>query len=224
MDPAVVSCDIPPMKAPEKELRFTRARQAVVFWVGGVVLSLVAAGLGILTWWQLKNPPAWWIGLIPLVLAAGSFVMAWRLTRHAYVLLSPVGVELFPFWKPVDHFQLLPWGTIQEADFSEDGRWLTLTLAGYEDAKVILTLDPIPLKAKPLLVRAIRGVMEKRLESASAAVVSSEIPDPTAIVAAAAQNPDGPGALIQSVRPIQSIPPARPRPVPEGPFVTDPDP
>lgn len=204
------------MKAPEKELRFTRARQAVVFWVGGVVLTLVAAGFGILTWWQLNDPPGWWTGLIPLLMAVGAFFMAWRLTRHAYVLLSPVGVELFPFWKPVDHFQLLPWGTIQEAEFSEDGRWLTLTLAGYEDAKVILTLDPIPLKARPLLVRAVLGVMEKRQESAAMAAegVSTEIPGQSA-TGATAQDPDGRSA---------SIPPARPRPVPEGPFVTDPNP
>lgn len=150
------------MNAPEKELRFTRARQAVVFWVGGVILTLTAAGLGILAWWQLKHPPPWWLALVPLALAGGAFALAWRLTRHAYLLLSPVGVEIFPFWKPVDHFQLLPWGTIAAAEFSGDGRWLSLTLAGYEDAKVILTLDPIPAPARVLLHKAVSGVMEKR--------------------------------------------------------------
>ena len=84
------------------------------------------------------------------------------MTRHAYLLLSPVGVEIFPFWKPVDNFQLLPWGTIAAGEFSPDDRWLTLTLAGYDDVKVILTLDPIPPKARPLLKKAILGVMEKR--------------------------------------------------------------
>lgn len=153
------------MTHPEKELRFTRARQAVGFWLLGLGLVLAAGGVGVLSWWQLKNPPPWWLTLVPLALAAGAFVLAWRLTRHAYVLLSPVGVELFPFWKPVDHFQLLPWSTIADADFSPDGRWLTLTLAGYEDAKVILTLDPIPLKARPLLIKAVTGVMEKRRPS-----------------------------------------------------------
>ena len=150
------------MKSPEKELRFTRSHQAVHFWALGLVLLLSAAGLGVLSWWQLKNPPSWAWCLVPAVLAAGAFMLAWRLTRHAYLLLSPVGVEIFPFWKPVDHFQLLPWGTIAEAGFSPDDRWLTLTLAGYEDAKVILTLDPIAPKTRPLLKKAILGIMEKR--------------------------------------------------------------
>ncbi len=150
------------MNAPEKELRFTRAQQAVVFWGLGLALLLAAVGLGVLSWWQLRRPPPWWVSLIPLGLGVGSFALAWRLTRHAYLLLSPVGVEIFPFWKPVEHFQLLPWGSIADASFSPEDRWLTLTLAGYEDAKVILTLDPIRPKARLLLKKAVLGVMEKR--------------------------------------------------------------
>jgi hypothetical protein len=157
------------MTAPEKELRFTRARQAVVFWIGGLVLTLLATGVGILSWWQLQHPPPWWLALVPGAMAVGAFFLAWRMTRHAYLLLSPVGVEIFPFWKPVDNFQLLPWGSIAAAEASPDGRWLTLTLAGYEDAKVILTLDPIPARARPLLLRAVLGVMEKRQPAAKTA-------------------------------------------------------
>jgi hypothetical protein len=154
------------MKSPEKELRFTRARQAEGFWVMGVILLLTAAGFGVLSWWQLTHPPPWWVCLVPSILAAGAFALAWRMTRHAYILLSPVGLEIFPFWKPVDHFQLITWGEVANAEFSPDRRWLVLTLAGYEDAKVFLTLDPIPLAAQPLLVKAVTGVMEKRMDAA----------------------------------------------------------
>jgi hypothetical protein len=133
-----------------------------VFWVAGLILLLVSVGVGILSWWQLQNPPPWWLAGVPAALAAAAFWLAWRLTRHAYLLLSPVGVEIFPFWKPVEQFQLLPWGSIAAADFSPDQRWLTLTLAGYDDAKVILTLDPIPVRARPLLIRAVEGVMAHR--------------------------------------------------------------
>jgi hypothetical protein len=162
------------MKSPEKELRFTRARQAVLFWVLGVVLVLMAAGVAILSWWQLKSPPPWWLALFPLAGGLGAFWLAVRLTRHAYLLLSPVGVEIFPFWKPTEHFQLIPWGEIAAADFSPDDRWLTLTLAGYEDVKVILTLEPIPLPARMLLIKAVTGVMEKRGGSTEAESVSLE--------------------------------------------------
>ena len=150
------------MKSPEKELRFTRSQQAILFWAMGVGLTLTAAGLMVLTWWQLRHPPPWWLALVPLGLAAASFTLAWRLTRHAYLLLSPVGVEIFPFWRPIDNFQLLPWSTLSAADFSPDGRWLTLTLADYEDAKIILTLDPIKPTARPLLKKALLGVLENR--------------------------------------------------------------
>ena len=156
------------MKSPEKELRFTRSHQSILFWALGIGLVLTAIGLGILAWWQLRNPPPWWLVLVPTLLAAGAFVMAWRLTRHAYVLLSPVGVEIFPFWKPVDHFQLLPWSSIESAEFSPDARWLTLTLAGYEDAKVILTLDPIKPSARPLLKKAMLGILDKRFAAEEA--------------------------------------------------------
>lgn len=176
VEAAVSGPTLPPrlfcMKAPEKELRFTRARQAMLFWGLGVVLMLVAVGVGILSWWQLKSPPPWWLALFPLAAALGAFWLAVRLTRHAYLLLSPVGVEIFPFWKPTEHFQLIPWGEIASADFSPDRRWLTLTLAGYEDVKVILTLEPIPLTARPLLIKAVAGVMEKRANSPEAGSVS----------------------------------------------------
>ena len=157
------------MTAPEKELRFTRARQAVVFWLAGLLLMLVTTGVVVLSFWQIQHPPPLWLALLPGILAAGAFWLAWRMTRHAYLLLSPLGVEIFPFWRPIDHFQLLTWGSIDAADFSEDGRWLTLTLAGYEDAKVILTLDPIPRPACALLVKAVTGVMEKRAAASTGA-------------------------------------------------------
>ncbi len=150
------------MPAPFQELRFTRSRQALGFWLGGLFLLLLAAALAILSWWQLDAPPPEWLAFLPLTLGAAALTLAVRLTRHAYLLLSPVGVEIFPFWKPIDHFQLLPWSTIAAADFSPDGRWLSFTLANYEDAKVILTLDPIPWPARTLLRTAVEGVMEKR--------------------------------------------------------------
>ncbi|RYD37422.1 MAG: hypothetical protein EOP86_03545 [Verrucomicrobiaceae bacterium] len=85
------------MKAPEKELRFTRSRQSVPFWLLGMVLALAALGLGIMWRENLSLWPPWWLALLPLTGAIGAFWLALRLTRHAYLLLSPVGVEIFPF-------------------------------------------------------------------------------------------------------------------------------
>ena len=58
--------------------------------------------------------------------------------------------------------QLFSWSEIRDAGVSDDGRLLTLTLAGYEDAKVFVSLDPVKPAARPLLRKAIEGVMEKR--------------------------------------------------------------
>lgn len=150
------------LKAPEKELRFTRSRQAVPFWLLGIVLALAALGLGVMWRENLSLWPPVWLALVPLAASAGAFWMAARLTRHAYLLLSPVGVEIFPFFKPVTNFQLVTWGDIGAAEFSDDGRWLTIVLAGYEDSKIILSLDPIDPRARQLLTRAVSGVLEKR--------------------------------------------------------------
>ncbi|MDB6136201.1 MAG: hypothetical protein JWM59_4444 [Verrucomicrobiales bacterium] len=150
------------MKAPEKELRFTRSRQSVPFWLLGVLLALAAFGLGIMWRENLSLWPPWWLALLPLAGSIGAFWLALRLTRHAYVLLSPVGVEIFPFFKPSDNFQLVTWGSIAEAEVSSDQRWLTLTLAGYEDVKIILTLEPVDPRSRCLLIQAVTGVLDRR--------------------------------------------------------------
>lgn len=157
------------LKAPEKELRFTRSRQAVPFWLLGVVLAFAALGLGVMWRENLSLWPPVWLALVPLAGSIAAFWMATRLTRHAYLLLSPVGVEIFPFFKPVTNFQLVTWADIGAADVSGDGRWLTLTLAGYEDAKIILSLEPLEPRARDLLARAITGVLEKRADAGRAA-------------------------------------------------------
>lgn len=164
-----------PLKAPEKELRFTRSRQAVPFWLLGLLLAFASLGLWVMWWQNLSLLPPWWLALIPLAGAAGAIWMALRLTRHAYLLLSPVGVEIFPFFKPTENYQLVTWGSIAAAEVSADDRWLTLTLAGYEDVKIILTLDPVDPRARQLLVRAVTGVMERREEMTARAAGSQDV-------------------------------------------------
>lgn len=152
------------MGKPFKELRFTRARQAVTFVVAGVLFLCVAGGLLLLWWQRTDHPPAWWLALFPLALSWVCFRVAVQHTRHAYLLLSPIGIEIFPFFRPAQNMQLFSWAEIQHAEVSPDQRLLTLTLAGYQDAKVIISLDPVKLASRPLLAKAIGGVMEKRTE------------------------------------------------------------
>ena len=45
-------------------------------------------------------------------------------------------------------------------------RLLILSLSGPGDSKVIISLDPVPLRARPLLRKAVEGLMEKRASAA----------------------------------------------------------
>ncbi len=162
------------MDKPFKELRFTRSRQAVTFVIAGVVFLCLAGVLLALWSWRVNNPLSLWWALLPLTAAWGCLRLAARLTRHAYLLLSPLGIEIFPFFRPAQNMQLFSWGEIQHASVSDDGRLLTLTLAGYEDAKVIISLDPVKESARPLLRKAVDGVMKQRMESEAARIPKSE--------------------------------------------------
>ena len=161
------------MDKPFKELRFTRSQQAVTFVIAGVIFLCLAAGLAVRWWWLAGSLHSLWWTLLPLTAAWGCLRLAARLTRHAYLLLSPLGIEIFPFIRPAQNMQLFAWTEIQHAGVSEDGRLLTLTLAGYEDAKVIISLDPVKPGARPLLRKAIEGVMEKRSETEAARQTNS---------------------------------------------------
>jgi hypothetical protein len=148
--------------APFKELRFTRARQAVTFVIAGVVLLGVAGALYYLWWWHRPDRPGW-MGLavlVPMVLSWASLRTAARLARHAYLLLSPIGIEIFPFFRPAQNMQLVSWTEIQHAEVTPGHRLLKLDLTG--GGGIFLTLAPLRPAARALLAKAIAGVMEKR--------------------------------------------------------------
>jgi len=170
----------PSREKPFKELRFTRSRQAVTFAVAGVLFLCFASGLGIILWWRWHS---WltllWL-LLPLLAAWGCLRLALHLTRHAYLLLSPIGIEIFPFFRPAQQMQLFSWGEIGHAEVSDGDRLLILTLAGYEDSKVIISLDPVPLRARPLLRKAVEGLMEKRARAGEGAPDDGKPPMHTA--------------------------------------------
>jgi hypothetical protein len=150
------------MEKPFKELRFTRSQQAITFVMAGVVFFSITAGLMVMWFSHVNGPNSPWWAVLPLVASWASFRLAARLTKHAYLLLSPIGIEVFPFFRPAQNMTLFSWAEIQHAEVSDDEKLLTLTLAGYQDSKVIISLAPIKPKSRPFLARAVRGVMKKR--------------------------------------------------------------
>lgn len=159
-----------PIARPEKELRFTRSRQAVTFCAIGVIFTCFALALGLLAWpafvpreEPLVSPP--WLGLVPIVPAVAAFWFAGFLARHAFLLLSPVGVEIFPLWRPARNFRLVLWQEIEYLAVDEACRWLEVALAG--GGRVFVSLAPLAIPQRQLLARAAAGTMERREEMES---------------------------------------------------------
>ena len=104
------------------------------------------------------NSP-WW-GLLPVFPALYCVWVAMHLTQHAFIILTPLGIELFPFWFPKKNLQVIYWAEVTHAEIDEDCRQLAIH-CGEEDgsSKIFVSLDPIRKDRRPLLKRAIEGRM-----------------------------------------------------------------
>jgi hypothetical protein len=144
---------------PEKELRFTRSGQAVQFCILGAVSFSIAVTLLASAWYRDINPelphPAW--ALVFVALGIGAFWLARHLTRYAYLILTPLGVEVFPFFKPSKDMQLVTWQEIAEAEVSEDGKLLSLHFNRERTAGMHLSLRPVRRNLRSLLAKAVLG-------------------------------------------------------------------
>lgn len=147
------------VQAPAKELRFTRSGQAVVFWVLAAVWTAASVTLAATSIYRDINPqlphPAW--ALVPLAAAALSARLAVGLTRHAYLILTPLGIEIFPFFRPAAGMRLVLW---QEVDCAEVNAAATLLTLHHDAAKtsgIHLSLKPIRADRRALVAKAVSG-------------------------------------------------------------------
>ena len=147
------------IQSPEKELRFTRAGQAVPFWIASAVLAAVAVTLLASSIYRDINPrvphPLW--ALIPLVLAWLAARTAIRMTKHAYLIFTPLGVEIFPFFKPQQTMRLVLWQEIEAADVNPGLTQLTLHHNREKTSGIHISLSPIRKERRALLAKAITG-------------------------------------------------------------------
>jgi len=159
----------PQVAAPEKELRFTRSGQALVFWLA--TIALVAAAFIILVSASGRDTdlhlihPLW--ALLPAVLAWGTTRVAIRLTRHAYLILTPLGVEVFPFFRPAEGMRMVSWGEIHQVEFDATVRHVTLHFNPERTSGIHLSLRPIRESLRPLLVEALVRRVRTSSESRS---------------------------------------------------------
>jgi hypothetical protein len=147
------------IQSPEKELRFTRSGQATLFFVA----SAVTAGIGITLLATAvyrdinpRLPHSVW-ALLPLSIAAFLIHTAVRLTRHAYLILTPLGIEIFPFFRPAEGMRLVTWQEIHSAETDGNLRILTLHHDAEKTSGIHLSLAPIRADRRTLLAKAVIG-------------------------------------------------------------------
>jgi len=149
------------VQSPEKELRFTRSGQAVAFWIAAAVMTMAAIILFAVSFHRPENPqlphPAW--SLAPLAAAVILARTAWRLTRHAYLILTPLGIEIFPFFRPADGMRLVVWQEMHSSETNPSLTRLTLHHNPEKSAGIHLSLKPIRRDRRHLLAAAV----ERRL-------------------------------------------------------------
>ena len=153
---------------PEKELRFTRARQALTFILLGGAFLCIASWI----WFSdfFVNESADSVNLlriiIILLLFSFSLICFWvaiNCARHAFLILTPLGIELFPFWFPSKNLRVLYWTEIDNVIVTESMK--TLEIHCHGGNKVFIALAPITVDRLPYLKRAIEGRMEQNKES-----------------------------------------------------------
>ena len=145
------------VQSPGMELRFTRSRQAVGFWLAAAVCAMAAISLLVISLQRHENPrlphSAW--SLPPAVAAWFLSRMAWRLTRHAYLILTPLGIEIFPFFRPAAGMQLVAWQEVAGIESDPALTRLTLHHNAEKTSGIHLSLRPIRVDRRHLLVDAL---------------------------------------------------------------------
>ena len=147
------------VQSPEKELRFTRSGQAALFWMLSAVAAAAAVTLTATSIYRDVNPdlphPAW--ALFPLGIAVAAARLAVKLTRHAYLILTPLGIEIFPFFRPAAGMRMIVWQEVDSAEVNAARTLLTLHHDAAKTSGIHLSLRPLRKDRRDLLVKAVVG-------------------------------------------------------------------
>jgi hypothetical protein len=148
------------VSAGAKEIRFTRAGQAAPLWIAAATCLTATLALLFIRWVPDSDglgPPAVW-ALLPAALTWILAKLAIHCTRHAYLILTPLGLEILPLWKPAARMQLIAWQQIHALDCT-DSR-LTLHFNREKSSGVHLTLRPLRHGQRALLKAALAGRLQ----------------------------------------------------------------
>lgn len=152
---------------PERELRFTRMAQAPLFYFISAVAAAAALGIIILSTqkWGMSPPPMhqWWWLIIPDIFIGWWFLrLGLSCNQYAYLILTPLGLEIFPFFNARRNLQVIYWTQIAEVDYGSSK--LTIHFSEQKNSGVIISLRPIAPQQRELLKKAIEGRMQQAKE------------------------------------------------------------
>lgn len=147
---------------PEKEIRFTRTSQARSFAILAAFLIAIAVTLFATAFFGVGSPVHPVAPLPFLLLAGGAFWLSFHCAKHAFLILSPVGIEFFPFIKPSQNFRLWSWSEFHHAEII--GTKLYLHFNEEETGGAVISLTPMVASARKLLDVAIEGRMDERFK------------------------------------------------------------
>jgi hypothetical protein len=106
-----------------------------------------------------------WTALLPLPVAWWLARLAVRCIRHAYLIFTPLGLEIFPLFRPDKSMQLLVWSGISGLEWDEQGRKLVLHFNEEKSAGVIVSLTPILPAQRELLRTLVVSLQQQRQSS-----------------------------------------------------------
>ncbi|HEX5790871.1 MAG TPA: hypothetical protein VFY13_06940 [Luteolibacter sp.] len=145
------------VRQPEQELRFTRAAQSVPYWCASAMLVAAAVTWVASSFYRDLVPDLFQLlwALPALIGAVIAGRIALHLTRHAYLILTPLGIEILPLWRPQRSMQVVFWTEITDVETDPKQSRLTLHFDAQRRSGIHLTLRPIPRERRALLIRAV---------------------------------------------------------------------
>ncbi len=160
---------LPKAERGSQEIRFTRNAQAVHFFVLALVFFCVGIALYCLSLdlWKTQEPllKQSWYGLLTLPFIGLSVWAGVHLAKHAYMIFSPIGIEIFPFFYPSKNMQVLYWQEVEDVAITPDGKMLEVTLLSEGENKIFIATEPLRSKSRDLLGKTIDGIRTQREES-----------------------------------------------------------
>lgn len=156
--------------SPEKEVRFTRAAQGRMWLVLAALHVAIALGVVVLatqgTEFEAPRLQGYgWTAVFPLLASWAMFRLAVRCIRHAYLIFTPLGVEIFPLLRPEKSMQLLLWSEVHSLECSLPLQRLTIHFTAEKSSGVMVSLAPILPAQRELLRILVESINQRRISA-----------------------------------------------------------